>query len=116
FGPGTMTVTLTFSRLMDTTIQPTVSFDPGGHSVTGSWQSDRKTWIGTYTISSASASSGTNTLNVSGARSCTPDPATNLMTPNSATFVVDLGTVFYFAEEYTGGGFKESLHLLTPND
>jgi hypothetical protein len=116
FGPGTMTVTLTFSRLMDTTLQPTVSFDPGAHAVSGNWQMDRKTWVGTYVINATSASGGTNTLNVSGARSCVPDPSTNLMTPASTTFVVDLGTVFYFAEGYTGFGFTEKLYLFTPND
>jgi hypothetical protein len=113
-----MTATLTFSRLMDTTIQPSVSFDPNGHAVNGNWQSDRKTWVGTYVINASSASSGTNTLNVSGAHSCVPDPSTNLMTPNptSATFVVDLGTVYYFAEGFTGAGFTEKLYLFTPND
>jgi hypothetical protein len=40
------------------------------------------------------------------------------MTPNptSATFVVDLGTVYYFAEGFTGAGFAEKLYLFTPND
>jgi hypothetical protein len=115
FGPGIMTVTLTFSRLMDTTIQPAVNFTPGNHPVTGAWQADGKTWIGTYTINASSASPGTNTLNVSGARSCVPEDVTNLMVGNSKTFIVDLGTVFYFAEGYTGAGFVETLYLLTPN-
>src|SRR5439155_228111 len=89
FGTGSVTVTLTFSREMDTSIQPTVVINPGAHAVTGAWQVDEKTWVGTYALSSTSATAGPNTVTASAARSCVNETATNQIAPTSANFTAD---------------------------
>jgi hypothetical protein len=90
-GTGTLTVTVTFSRKMDTSVQPTVTIDPGGHAVVGDWRPDGKTWVGTYVMTSSTTSAGQNTVNVSGARSCVPEPTTNQMAAQQKTFTADFG-------------------------
>ena len=82
YGAGPMTVRLTFSRRMDTRVQPTVTVtgaDGRRHRVTGSWQSTG-VWSGTYQVGSHNAG-GRNTVEARDARGCVNDPATNLMTP-----------------------------------
>ena len=88
FGTGTMTVTLTFNRDMDTSVQPSVALNPGAHAVIGAWQSDRRTWVGTYALSSSTATAGLNTLTVSAAKGCVTD-ATNVMASTDTTFTAD---------------------------
>jgi hypothetical protein len=88
FGTGTLTVTLTFNRDMNTSLQPTVVLNPGAHPVTGAWQSDKRTWVGTYALSSSTATGGPNTLTVSAARGCVND-ATSVMTSTDKTFTAD---------------------------
>lgn len=92
-GSGTLTVTLTFNRKMDTTSPLVVTYSPGTHPVNATdpgtgWQADGVTWIGTAIID-VNTTAGANTINASGARSCDPEPTTNLMAPATATFNAD---------------------------
>ena len=95
FGKGTLTVTLTADREIDPTVNPTVSFlaasETVPHAVTGNWQSDNITWKGTAPVDPLANVAGTNMLTISGARSCVPDPTTNVSAPETGTFTLDFG-------------------------
>jgi YVTN family beta-propeller protein len=80
-GKGILFVTIVFNRSMNTSVSPIVTLDPGAHTVLGSWQGDRRTWLAQYTLNETTAAPGANNLNVSGARGCVPDATSNLMSP-----------------------------------
>jgi hypothetical protein len=94
FGPGPLTVTLTFApREMETEIQPYVTLtgpDSVAHAIPGSWQ-DAYHWSGTYTIGGGTAN-GPSRVDASQARTCVPDPSTNLMIPASRVITVSGGS------------------------
>jgi len=94
FGKGTLSVTLTADREIDPTVNLTVTFlgasETVPHLVTGSWQGDSLTWKGIAPIDPLANVAGTNTLTISGARSCVPD-GSNLMVPETGTFPLDFG-------------------------
>jgi hypothetical protein len=92
FAIGNMTVTADFSRRMtpDPTT-PVAQFalpadPPPPHGLTGSWAASQRWTTTPYALNLGTASEGKNTLTMSGARSCVPDPATNLMTPATQDF------------------------------
>lgn len=92
FAIGNMKVVVDFSRKMTTDpATPVVQFahlgdPPPPHALTGTWPTSQKWTSNLYPLNSGTATLGKNTLNVAGARSCVPDPTTNLMTPASQDF------------------------------
>jgi hypothetical protein len=95
FGKGTLTIALTADREIDPTVPLSASLiGPGEtvpHPVTGSWKPDNLIWQGTATIDLPTINAaGTNTLTISGAKSCVPD-GNNVMAPETATFTLDFG-------------------------
>ena len=91
YGTGALTVSITFTRHMDTGIQPTVTITgPDGqrHPIYGDWASTTL-WTGRYNISPSTASGGTNHIDASGARGCVNDPTTNTMTPTRSDVTID---------------------------
>jgi hypothetical protein len=106
-GKGTLSVTLTADREIDPTVNPTVSFlEPSEtvpHAVTGNWQSDNLTWKGTAAIDPLANVAGTNTLTISGAQSCVPDPTTNAIAPETGTFTLDFGKATVSGTGSAGG-------------
>ncbi len=105
FGTGTLGVTLSFSRQMDPSLQPTVRFTPDSHDVSGHWTVDpvTKQWTGTFSLSHLGllptilpTTDGTKTLQVGTARSCVPAAPSgsdsNLVAQpaSPATFTTDL--------------------------
>ncbi|MBN2316290.1 MAG: DUF4347 domain-containing protein [Sedimentisphaerales bacterium] len=89
-GAGALTFTLTFSKAMDTTRAPTVSFglqEPyTQHMVGGDWIDDR-TWEGIYNITLFTGD-GLHTLRVADAR----DPETLFEIPKDTRFSFRIGT------------------------
>ena len=88
----TITFTLTFSKDMDTSVAPTVTFGLTSpyeqHSVAGGWTGGNpKEWVGTFTVSGWLADNdGEQTLKISGAK----DLAGNVMGADiSNTFMID---------------------------
>jgi hypothetical protein len=65
-----------------------VTFNPGAHVVTGTWQSNKRTWVGTYALSSATATAGPNTLTVIAANACASD-STAVVGATTKTFTAD---------------------------
>jgi hypothetical protein len=114
FGKGTVTAVLSFSRKMDPGVAPSVAvLTPNSHSLTGAWQADSLTWIGTYTLDPATDTSGARSLTVSGARSCVPEPTTNLMAQASKSFVIDYTTGLFFPAlmNHAFGGYTTTVYL-----
>jgi hypothetical protein len=58
--------------------------------VSGNWKPDNLTWQGMATIDPATNLAGTNTLAISGAKSCVPD-GTNPMATETGAFTLDFG-------------------------
>jgi hypothetical protein len=88
---GDVTVNVAFNRAMDMTLQPVVTLtgaDTQAHSISGDWQ-DARTWVGHYKLTSTDAVPGPNRIEASSARSCVPDPASNLMQPGHQDVIVD---------------------------
>src|SRR5205823_5620695 len=91
FAIGNMSLTADFSRKMtkDST-QPLAQFGAAGgaqHTLTGSWSTDETWGADPYALNLATATLGQNTIAVSGARSCVPDPATNQMATTTTAFI-----------------------------
>jgi VCBS repeat-containing protein len=126
FGAGTLTVTLVFSEDMDPATQPGVGIDPGAHQVTGEWQPDRRTWIGTYATGEETLSSGTNTVSVMNSSppvsetftadfslvSPTTNPATNVLiasaTLQGTATPAGWNTTVHFQYDTTSGAYTQS--------
>ena len=91
-GKGTLAVTLTADREVDPTVPLSATFLGSGetvaHALNGSWKPDNLTWQGSATIDPATNAAGTNTLTISGAKSCVPD-GNNVMAQETATFTLD---------------------------
>ena len=90
-GAETVTFTLTFSREMDTGFEPVVTFgqtDPyDTHTITGGWEPDNQTWIGTFEIDTFTGD-GEHTIRVTDAMD--PD---GMQIPEDThhTFIIETG-------------------------
>lgn len=90
-GTGALVVSVATSRPMDISVPLVVTLTGSNgvaHPVPGSWTDDSH-WSGSYTVTSTSASSGSNTVNASGGRGCVPDPTTAVMSPASRTLTIN---------------------------
>ena len=71
-GSGTFTVTVVFSEDMDTSVSPTLTFDPSVSTtltfVSGSWNSTTKTYTATYDVADADVDVNSVTIDVTGAK------------------------------------------------
>lgn len=109
-GAETMTVTLDFSRDMNMTMTPTVTFgvvDPfTQHTIQqGQWV-NAKRWVGTYAIS-ADTGDGTNTLKVSGARD---SGGMEIPEDTRSSFVIQTAGTSSVVLEAAGSVSKVALH------
>lgn len=98
FGIGNVTLTADFSRKMNQdSLEPSAQFLYSGtapppplplttHSLSGSWSTSEQWTSNAYPLNLGTASEGKNTLTVSGARSCVPDPTTNVMSNATQDF------------------------------
>ena len=90
FAIGNMKLVADFSRKMTTDpATPVVQFahtgdPPPPHALTGTWTTSQQWTSNLYPLNLGTATLGKNTMSVSGARSCVPDPSTNLMTTPAA--------------------------------
>jgi hypothetical protein len=91
-GKGSITITLNFSRRMDSSLQPLVGFD-ANTNLPGAWIPTGLTWVSNpLAIDSTNASTGNKSLQVAAAIGAVRDPSTNLMKPYPAAPTTDFTT------------------------